>query len=53
MTLKAYRGFATLCAFHDDVVRGMIPAPTTMTELRALFPARATEHRRLRESSAA
>ena len=50
--LTPFRGIALLCPLHGDVVRGIIPAPTTATELRALFPARVTETRRTRSSAA-
>lgn len=37
--LHAFRDIAWLCATHHEVARGIIPAPCTVAELRALFPA--------------
>lgn len=38
--LVQWRGLATLCALHAKVVRGIIPSPQSVGEIRALFPAR-------------
>jgi hypothetical protein len=39
-TLVQWRGLATLCALHAKVVRGILPKPKDVREIRALFPAR-------------
>lgn len=38
--LVEWRGLATLCALHAKVVRGILPKPKDVREIRALFPAR-------------
>ncbi len=43
VALARYRDLAWLCPTHDVVARGIIPAPTTLRALRALFPARVTD----------
>ncbi len=50
--LTPYRDIAVLCPLHLDVVRGIIPAPSTATEVRGLFPARVTVSRRGRTRAA-
>jgi hypothetical protein len=42
VVLARFRAVAWLCPIHDTVARGIIPAPTTVRALRALFPARVT-----------
>lgn len=39
-TLVEWRGLATLCALHAKVVKGILPTPRDVKEIRALFPAR-------------
>lgn len=51
--MARWRGRAWLCPTHDSVARWIIPAPTTVDELRALFPASVTSARRAKASRAA
>lgn len=39
-SLVRWREMATLCALHAKVVRGILPTPQSVREIRALFPAR-------------
>ena len=48
-----WRGRAWLCPTHDSVARWIIPAPSTIDELRTLFPVKVTGPKRPRASRAA
>lgn len=50
--LMPFKKIGLLCPIHGEVVRGLIPMPTTVADLRGLFPARVTE-RAARATSAA
>jgi hypothetical protein len=53
LVLAPFRGIAMLCPLHIEVARGIIPAPTSAADLRALFPARVTARVTVRPRRAA